>query len=378
MGSGVVALSGAASVETNAPFVLWLDKTIRHLHPDHATLVGGDDLPAELRDQWGEWLPVHGLILPCGSATLLFARDEPFTEGEVALLERLADLVGMTRAALLPRKRAFKMPTGRRAWALAALGLAALFFPVTGSVLAPAESVPAHPIMVRAPLDGVVDKVLVRPNDAVTEGQILFALDATTISGRLDVARQTQATAEAEYRQAAQAMVFDAKAKAQVAILAGKAEEKAAEVRLLENQLARIEAKAPRPGIAVFDDAADWIGRPVVVGEKVMAVADETDTEIEAWVSVVDVGEVRVDGTLTFFLNTDPLSPVKAKVRSVAYEANARPDSTIAHRVRASLTSPQKPRLGLKGTARIDGDTVPLVWWFFRRPLATIRQFVGV
>lgn len=228
------------------------------------------------------------------------------------------------------------------------------------------------------PLDGVVDKVLVRPNDAVTEGQILFALDATTISGRLDVARQTQATAEAEYRQAAQAMVFDAKAKAQVAILAGKAEEKAAEVRLLENQLARIEAKAPRPGIAVFDDAADWIGRPVVVGEKVMAVADETDTEIEAWVSVVDVGEVRVDGTLTFFLNTDPLSPVKAKVRSVAYEANARPDSTIAHRVRASLTSPQKPRLGLKGTARIDGDTVPLVWWFFRRPLATIRQFVGV
>lgn len=40
MGSGVVALSGAASVETNAPFVLWLDKTIRHLHPDHATLVG--------------------------------------------------------------------------------------------------------------------------------------------------------------------------------------------------------------------------------------------------------------------------------------------------------------------------------------------------
>lgn len=374
---GVVALSGAANVEANAPYVLWLDKIIRHLNPNHPILVGAADLPAGLAEQWSDWLPAHGLMLPCGRAVLLFASDQPFAEGEVALLERLADLVGVTRAALSPGKMRFTLPEGRRKWMLVAVGVWTLFFPVTGSVLAPAESVPAHPVMVRAPLDGVVDKVLVRPNDAVVEGQVLFALDATTLTGRLDVARQTQATAEAEYRQAAQAMVFDSKAKAQVAILAGKAEEKAAEVRLLESQLARIEAKAPRPGIAVFDDAADWTGRPVVVGEKVMAVADETDTEIEAWVSVADVGEVRVDGVLTFFLNTDPLSPVKARVRSVAYEASARPDSTIAHRVRASLTSPQKPRLGLKGTARIDGDTVPMVWWVFRRPLATLRQFIG-
>ncbi|OAN48866.1 hypothetical protein A6A04_19645 [Paramagnetospirillum marisnigri] len=373
----VVALSGAASVEANAPYVLWLDKVLRQLHRDHPTLVEAADLPADLAGHWPDWLPAHGLVLSCGSAILLFARDEPFAEGEVALLERLADLVGVTRTALSPRKITFAMPKGRRAWALAAIGIAALFFPVTGSVLAPAESVPAHPVMVRAPLDGVVDKVLVRPNDPVKDGQALFALDATTLSGRLDVARQTLATAEAEYRQAAQAMVFDAKAKAQVAILAGKAEEKAAEVRLLESQLARIEAKAPKPGIAVFDDAADWIGRPVVVGEKVMAVADESDTEIEAWVSVADVGEVRVQGVLTFFLNTDPLSPVKAQVRSVAYEASARPDSTIAHRVRATIAGNAKPRLGLKGTARIDGDSVPLVWWMFRRPLATIRQFIG-
>ena len=36
-----------------------------------------------------------------------------------------------------------------------------------------------------------------------------------------------------------------------------------------------------------------------------------------------------------------------------------------------------RPRLGLKGTARIDGGTVPLIWWLFRKPLATVRQFVG-
>lgn len=372
---GIVALSGAATVEANSPYVLWLDKLLR---ATGTGVIEQSSLPPTQRDPWAEWLPAHAVILPCGQGKLLFARDEPFVDHELALLERLADLTGVTRTALTPKRLKLRLPHGRRKWVLSAVGVWALFFPVTGSVLAPAESVPAHPIIVRAPLDGVIDSISVTPNAAVAEGQLLFALDATTLSGRLDVARQQHATAEAEYRQAAQAMVFDSKAKTQVAILSGKAEEKAAEARLLEGQLARISVTAPRAGIAVFDDVSDWIGRPVAVGEKVMAVADETDTEVEAWVSVADVGEVRVGGDLTLFLNTAPLSPLKAKVRSVAYEASARPDASIAHRIRATLVGTDKPRLGLKGTARIDGDTVPLVWWAFRRPLAAIRQFVGL
>jgi multidrug resistance efflux pump len=355
--------------------VLWLDRLFRAAG---GGVVDPAALPQAVGEQWNEWLPAQVVVLPAGSGKLLFARDEPFAEAELALLERLADLAGVTRTALTPKRFAVRLPQGRKKWALATVGVWMLFFPVTSSVLAPAESVPAHPVVVRAPLDGVIDKVQVRPNDSVAEGQALFALDATTLAGKLEVARQGYAIAEAEYRQTAQAMVFDPKAKAQVAILAGKAEEKAAEARLLEGQLARIEAKAPKGGIAVFDDASDWIGKPVAVGEKVMAIADETDTEVEVWISVADVGEVRVGGALTLFLNTAPLSPLKARVRALAYEASARPDSTIAHRARATLDDGEtKPRLGLKGTARIDGDTVPLVWWAFRRPLAAIRQFVG-
>lgn len=257
--------------------------------------------------------------------------------------------------------------------------LAVMMVPVTGSVLAPAESVPARPILVRAPLDGVIDRIHVKPNEPVVAGQSLFDLDATTLSGRLEVSRQQYATAAAEYRQTAQAMVFDASVKPQVAILAGKVEEKAAEVRLLESQLSRIHVKAPMPGIAVFDEVSDWLGKPVNVGEKIMALADDTDTEVEAWLSVADVGEVKTGSTLTLFLNVAPLSPVKAKVRTIAYQASVRPDSTIGHRVRAVLADDEsRPRLGLKGTARIDGDTVPLVWWLFRSPLGRIRQFLGL
>jgi multidrug efflux pump subunit AcrA (membrane-fusion protein) len=382
--AGVEAVSGLALPDRNAPFVLWLETVCRHLaaRPEPAG-VTADDLPPALAGQWGDWLPPYALWLPLGAdAALLYAADEPWQAAEAALLVRLAEAV----TAMLARfdrpsalRRTLARLSGSRRWQLATLGLAALsFIPVTGSVLAPADLVPAHPLVVRAPLEGVVDRIHVRPNQTVAEGGPLFDLDSTQLAGRLDVARQQWATAEAEYRQAAQAQVFDAKAKTQVAILAGRADEKAAEVKWLESQLDRIRIKSPGVGVAVLDDPSEWIGRPVAVGERVMMVADETDTEVEAWVSVADAGEVTPGARLTLFLNARPLSPVRATVRSVAYEPSARPDSTLAHRVRAGLEDGhERPRLGLKGTARIDGDTVPLVWWLFRKPLAAIRQFVG-
>lgn len=383
-GKGVEAVSGLALPDRNAPFLLWLEAVCRHLGGrTEPAMVTGGDLPDSLAGQWVEWLPPYALWLPLGPrSALLYAGDEPWDAGTAALLARLGEAVtaSLARFERPSRLRGVldRLSSSRR-WQLAAAGLAVVaFFPVTGSVLAPAEMVPAHPQVVRAPLDGVVDRILVQPNHKVTDGTPLFDLDATQLNGRLDVARQQWATAEAEYRQAAQAQVFDSKAKAQVAILSGRAEEKAAEVKWLESQLDRIHVKSPGAGIALLDDPSEWVGRPVAVGERVMTVADETDTEVEAWLSVADVGEVRPGASLTLFLNARPLSPVRARVRSVAYEPSARPDATLAHRVRASLDAGHdKPRLGLKGTARVDGDSVPLVWWLFRKPLSTIRQFVG-
>lgn len=386
---GVEAVSGLATLEPDAPFLLWLAPVLDHLARQHAdvALLTAADLPPALAEPWPEWLPPHALWVPLSAspdeaAGLLLAKDTPFRATDPPTLAYLADALKVARERFdrpSPWSRlSGRLGSRRRRLALAAAGVVALFVPVTGSVLAPAEMMPAHPVVVRAPLDGVVDRVHVAPNDAVGEGQPLLDLDATTLAGRLDVARQQAATAEAEHRQAAQAQVFDPKAKTQVAILAGRLEEKTAEVNWLESQLDRIRVKAPKAGIVVFDDVSDWIGRPVAVGEKVMLVADETDTEVEAWVAVADVGETRPEAPLTLFLNTAPLSPLRAMVRTVAYEASARPDGTLAHRVRATLADGEdRHRLGLKGTARIDGATVPLVWWLFRRPLAAVRQMVG-
>ena len=219
--------------------------------------------------------------------------------------------------------------------------------------------------------------MLVTPNLQVEEGQPLFELNTTTIRGKLDVAAKALATAKAEYDQSAQQAFFDPKAKAQLGVLSGHIEEKQAELAYLSEMLERSKVKAPRAGIAVLDDPTEWIGRPVTTGERVLSVADEHDTEIEAWLAPADAIEVAANAPVTLFLNVDPLHAVHGVLRYITYESLTRSDGTIAHRLRASAEG-EHPRLGLKGTVRLDGERVPLIYWLARRPWAVVRQTLGL
>jgi hypothetical protein len=64
-------------------------------------------------------------------------------------------------------------------------------------------------------------------------------------------------------------------------------------------------------------------------------------------------------------------------LRYVAHEAVQRPDGQYAYRVRATLQDKTTHRIGMKGTAKLHGRWVPLSYWVFRRPLATVRAYVG-
>ncbi|KAA3651817.1 MAG: HlyD family efflux transporter periplasmic adaptor subunit [Proteobacteria bacterium] len=417
---GVTTLSGVAAVEANAPYVQWLERVaaqLRETRPAAPQTLTAADLAADDAAQWAEWWPAHAVWLPLPASgdgaspgAWLFARDTPWREGEIVLLtewcalwtqswrlwqphERRGLMASLREAcrALLPTRaalralcrplawgglvRAFWRRPARR-WAL--LVALALFLPVRLTVLAPAELVPAHPAVIRAPLDGIVDRVLVQPNQTVTAGTPLFEFDRTTLQSRLLVAEQALATAEAEYRQFAQQAVFDGKSKAQIATLQGHIEEKRAEVALVRDLNARAAVTAPQDGVILFDDPNEWVGRPVSTGERVMVVAAPGDVEIEAWLSPADLIDFPEAATLTLYLNALPFSPVDARVRHIAHEAQIRPEGGYAYRLRADLApGATAPRVGLKGSARITGERVPLVYWVLRKPIAALRAFVG-
>lgn len=405
---GVAALSGVVCAEANAPYVQWLGRVCKYLYRtlagEASRPLGAGDLPEAEAEEWGEWLPAHGLWLPLpavgrqfAGGALLLARDEPWGEAEQALLTEWAATWSQARAVLAGRRRhrwAGVVAAGgerrggmaglaglllsRRLWLAAAL-TAALFVPVRLTVLAPAELVPLNPAVIRAPLDGVVDRVLVVPNQTVKENDALFEFDRANVQSRLHIAQRALATIQAEYRQKAQQALYDPASKAQLAVLQGQIAEKSTEVAYLRKLDARGVVVSPRQGVVLFDDPTQWVGRPVVTGERVMVVADEHAVEIEAWLSPADAIPLADAAQVTLYLNADPSRPVAASLRYVGHEAQERPDGNYAYRVRATLAADaQPPRVGLKGTAKLQGDTVSLGYWMLRRPIAASRAWLGL
>jgi hypothetical protein len=390
-GGSIVAMSGLAVPDTNAPFVAWLRKLLKRLGEGegnreiHAVEAAADD--------WADWLPGHGLWVPLDSpdgerlGALFLVRDEPWTDHDRHLFSYLADAYAHAWSGLLGRRK-----TDRGRWlfdrrrALMVLTTAMLFglawVPVRQSALAPAEIIPTAPVVVRAPFDGVIDRFQVRPNELVAEGQTLLALDPARLLNRLDIARKATEVAEAEYRQAAQQAVFDARTKGTLVVLQGRMEEHAAEVAYLEALLARIDIKAPRNGIVIFDDVNDWIGKPVTIGERILMVADPRETELEIHLPVSEVLGLKEGAEVTLFLNVDPQNPVPARLSFASYQASPTPDGVLAYRLKAGFANPGDPtvdlRIGLKGIAKVYGESTTLFYYLMRRPLAAARQRLGL
>lgn len=400
--SGVHTLSGVVTVEANAPYAQWLDQLCRTLSEQHEMqtplAVDQAQLPAAIKAEWDEWLPAHATWLPLrGLASpggLLLAGDAALPPQQLALLSEWMDIWQHAWRAAHPPPRwsLARLPTLLRDWwrggaqdkrwrrrlAAVTVLLAVLLFPVRLTVLAPGELVPANPATIRAPLDGVIAAFSVRPNQMVAAGQPLFAFDQAPIGSRLDVAREALSTAQAEYRQNAQLMLNDPRARSQLAGALGKIAEKQAQADFLESQEQRSRVLAPQAGIVLFDDPSEWIGRPVQTGERIMQVAAPDDVEIEAWLPIGDAIPLADNAPLHLYLATTPLSPLSGTVRYMGHRAVARPDGTYAYRVRARLDAPSGQRIGLKGTAKLGGERVPLIYWMLRRPLASIRQFIAL
>lgn len=390
-GGRVYSLSGTISVERHAPYVEWLERLSRGMKD--AARITRIDARAQERHvslQWSDWLPSEAVWIPLTDGALLLARDLPFTDPELALLNEwtsgwshaMQALRDGRRIGWFPGRPSHPNPTRRwwlqkRWWFVLLLGIAASV-PVPLTVLAPAELVPQHPEIVRAPLDAVIDRVHVQPNQAVRKGEVLLSFDERVLRGKISVATQALASAEAEYHQASQRAVADTQVKAQLATLAGRIEERRAELALAESQLARTRVVAQRDGLVLIDDPSSWSGKPVSVGERIMRIADPGDVEVETWVALHDLVDFPENSLLRVYLNADPLHPVIARVRYLSYEPLERPDGSYAYRMRATLEASQTaPRVGAKGTARIEAREVSVAYWLLRKPWAAARAFVG-
>ena len=134
-------------------------------------------------------------------------------------------------SAAMGRKKRARMSVRKRTLCLgtAALLMLAAFIPVPMSTLAPAEIVADTPFMITAPIDGVVEQILIAPNSEIAAGQALVRLVDTTHRNEFLLAGQEQSVAQARLRQASLTSFIDNEAKRSLAT--AQAEQKLALAR---------------------------------------------------------------------------------------------------------------------------------------------------
>lgn len=377
----IVALSGAARVEPGAPYVRLLRRVCGRNGGKTPTVIA--PLAAEQAD-WQEFLGPEAVWCPFVVAGdviggLLLARRMPWADADLQLLDALAGAYGQSWELARARRASLRPGVGRRlrqiaagALVVAALALAAL--PIPSSAIAPAEVVADAPAFVRAPFAGVIDSIAVAPNQPVTAGQIIVRLDRRQLEAQLRVAEKASEVAEANYRQASQEAIADPRAREQLAVLRSKLDEARADLEYRRTLLSRTAIPAPADGIAVYNDPADWIGRPVETGERIMQVAAPASRRVEIELPVGEAVTLSPGARVMFFDNLNPDRPSEAVLTRVSYTTSLSVTGVLVYMCDAQLAEGGALRLGLKGSAKIIGPPRPLALWLLRRPIAWLRE----
>ncbi len=389
----VRAVSSLPSVDRSSPLVLWFESVAVALEKsvgiDGVREFDANAFPGEFSDVvnayplphvvWVPWLDADNAVI----GGLLLTRAAPWTSQDLTIATHLSSAFAHAwRALTRPTLLSLVAPMiSRRNMAIAgAIAALLLLFPVSMSALAPVEVAPRNPIVVTSGVEGVVKSVHVEPNEHVKAGQVLVRLADTVLKNRLEVAEREVLVAETRYKRASQLAFTDARGRHELAVAKTELDLKIAERDYAADLYARAEIKAERDGIAFFADKKDLAGKPIAVGEKLMEIASADRTEFHIELPVADAIVLREGASVKVFLDSDPLNPISAHLVRSAYKAAARDGQPLAFRLVAEIDSsrPRAPRLGVRGTAQVYSDLVPLGFHLLRRPITAARQWLGI
>lgn len=387
------AVSSLSTIDRAAPLVVAIehrlstiarDRGLKELFEFDASGAGEADASDALSHyplghlMWVPFSDLDGALL----GGMLLARAQPWSEADVALAHHLGGAASFAWLAVSPNRRRGRLAAvlPRRVLVMAGVASAALLFvPVSMSALAPVEVAPRGAHVVTAGIDGVVEAVDIDPNAPVAAGDVLVRIADTQLRNRAEIASREVVVAEAEARKAAQLAFVDIRGRHDLALAQAELDLKRAERDYAKDLLERATVRAGAAGIAVFGDKKDLIGKPVAMGEKLMEIVDPSALEFRIDLGAADAIVLKEGARVTVFLDSDPLSPVEARLVRADYRARVRDNQQLAFRLVAEVP-PEKERalrLGVRGTAEIYSEKVPLGFYLLRRPIASLRQMIG-
>ena len=208
-----------------------------------------------------------------------------------------------------------------------------------------------------APYDGFIKEANARAGDTVTDDEVLATLeDRDLLLERLKWVTERQQH-EYEYDKA-----LATRQPAAINVIRAQIDQAEAQIKLLDEQLARIKLRSSIPGLVVSGDLSQLIGASVQRGQVLFEVAPLDSYRVILSVDEREIGQVTTGQAGDLVVSALPNEPLSFKVDKITPIAEAQSGRNV-FRVEGLLTdNPARLRPGMEGVGKIEIGRRSLAW----------------
>lgn len=368
-------------IDPKTPFIKEITRYMnRSGKVEEVEIVSAEEISSALPSQgiaFGMVIPIRRYVDKALLGGLLVCSAKGFSKDATVVASHIAETLSLVLGAHTPK---IHIPWNKRHKLIAAgvVGFLLLAIQMPLSTLGNAQVVAKDPLIITAPMNGIIKQVDVKSNDVVKRGDFLLSFDDVEIRGKQQVASETINISAAEVRKQERAAFFDEGIKNRLNESRAENEVKRMEYDAITSQLDRLTMYAPQKGTVVLDDPTALIGMPVKTGEKLLSIVDPQMVHVEILVDAHNANLLNIGDEAHIYLDNDPMDGLSGKITDIAYEPVIAPSNILSYKAYVKLDPDQKPpAIGMCGKAKIKGGSVPLIWYLLRKPIAYARWYLG-
>ena len=387
----VVLSKDVSEIETSSPLIQAINSWASKQAPaNQAGLFAAKDIignEQELPFEFAIWQPIQ--IEPkaeqekteSAECFVLLFSDQAFSEQQQTLLSRLAETYEHALRAVTAKPKKLAMSARRKTFlkSLVLLSVVAVCaIPLPMSVMAPVEVIAKDPYVVTTPFNGVIKEVTVAANSFVNQGDVLVTFEDIQLRNEYLIELQRLAVAKANFEKIQGASFTKGDSKYELNVAKAELSLALVETRYRREQLERTQVRAAQSGLVIYGDKDDLEGKAVQVGERILQVAKPGRVQYRIELASGQAMAFEDGSPIAIYLDSAPLGGHEAKLSSVSYLPSVTQQGVASYTLLATPTAGQTPNIGARGTARIYAEKAPLIWHALRRPVNSIRQWLGV
>lgn len=390
----IEGISGLVDLDKNTEIITAWNDIIRSIPNKNSPCILNEETVPNCSEEWKSirgndqtrfyWLPIYspnallmGLVVSFSSKSF----HQKTVDEEIDIF---MNFLMPGYAAGLEKFSKKHLKTGKMKKRLVALGtIFALFlfgniYQVPLRIVSSCEVVSREPVIIAAPLEGVIKEIKVLPGDQVAVGDLLVEYEKSSFFQDLQLAEKEVELREAEVNRAKTLGYDDEEKLSELKVLMAKNDQAQARLDFAKYQFDLLTVESPAIGIVSVDNPEEWKGRPVSIGERILSINQQDDTKVLIWLAEGDNINLDKSSLVKIVLNASPNATYEATLDYVSSISKINDENIVSFEAEASwVDQPEDVKIGQKGVAIMYGDNVSIIYYLFRKPYLFFRRTFG-